>query len=60
MGSQVLRVQQAEVLRHLPVLSHGVGDARAGVHARQRSSNQRQEHGNRLDQHKCFPVPGPE
>ena len=49
--SEVLGVQHAEVLRHFIVLAHGVGDARAGIHARERGADQRQEHGEGLHQH---------
>ena len=36
---------------HFLVLAHGVGDARAGVDAGERRADQRQEHGDGLDQH---------
>ena len=47
-GRQILGVQHAEVLRHFPVLAHGIGDARAGVHAGKRGADQRQENRERL------------
>ena len=51
---QVLAVQYAEVLGHLFILTHGIGDASSRVHARERCANQRQEHCERLDQHEDF------
>ena len=48
---EVLVVQHAEVFRHFLVLAHGVGDARAGVHAGERGADQRQEHRDGFDQH---------
>ena len=51
MRRQVLGVQHAEVLRHLTVLAHRVGNARPRVHAGERGSDQRQEDGERFGQH---------
>ena len=51
MRSQVLRVQHAEMFRHLLILAHRVRDARPCVHAGERGPDQRQEHRERLHQH---------
>ena len=52
---QVLAVQHAEVLGHFLVAAHRVGHARAGVHARQRRADEREEHRQRLHQHERLP-----
>ena len=44
-------MEHAEVFRHFLILAHGVGDARSGVHAGERGADERQEHGDGLDQH---------
>ena len=44
-------MQQAKVFGRLLIFAHGVGDARAGVHAGERGADQGQEHGKGLDQH---------
>ena len=44
MRCKVLSMQQAEVLRHLLVFSHGVSNARPGVHAGERGADQCKKH----------------
>ena len=51
MRRQVLAVQQTEMLGHFLVTPHRVGHARAGVDARQRGADQRQENRQRFHQH---------
>ena len=47
-------MEDAEVLRRLIVLAHGIGDAGAGVHATQRGSDESEEHGDGLSQHEVL------
>src|SRR5207248_2859997 len=51
MRSEVLRVQKTEMLGRFVVLTHCVSDPRPGVHAGESSADDRQEHGEGLDEH---------
>ena len=49
-------VQDAEVLRSLIILTHGVGNTGAGVHAAQRGADEREEDREGLSKHEVFAV----
>ena len=51
---QLLAVKQSEMFRDFRVTSHRVGHARARGHARERRSDQREKHGERLHEHECL------
>ncbi len=53
-------MEHAEVFRYFLILTHGVGDARPGVDAGKRGSDQSQKHRNSLDQHERSAVAGSE
>ena len=58
MRTQILGVQHSEVFRHLVILTHGICDARPGVHARERRSDDRQEYCERLGEHEDPAISG--